>query len=92
MFANYAMAGLYEGHRDCDRHTGERGGVEYGSPGDTAMREDLGGVTNALAETHPHTSLVHVGAWTAEEAVRAAQDAWTGGYYLDVPTSITIDE
>jgi hypothetical protein len=54
------------------------------------MREDLG-MTSVLAEIHPHTSLVHVGVRTAEEAVRAAQDAWTGGHYLDVPTTITID-
>lgn len=90
-FTNYAMAGRYDSQGDCDRRTGERGGVEYGSPGDTALRQDLGGLTGALAEIHPHTSLVHVGERTAEESIRASQDAWTGGHYLDVPITITID-
>lgn len=57
------------------------------------MREDLG--INA-SEIHPHTSLVQVGTWTtieeAYELLRTAEDPWTGGHYLDVPTTILIDE
>lgn len=86
---NYAMHDEYDSAGDCHRANGARGlPPPDQSPGHQALIEDLGsGPTPPLK---PRGSLV-LGVMTPEQAIRAADDQWTGGHYLAHSLLIDID-